>query len=114
MIYLPREGKLVAPALHMPGHGIRSVWMPRGVDQWIHCLKTGSVFYIVLVTPDVLTSSSIGFVDDTLACAVDLLDTVRESHLIRVGTVSGGSLCRSEEARSTFACVPVSHAAGSP
>ena len=109
-MYLPREGKLVAPALHMTSHGIRSVWMPWGVDQWIDCLKASSVFYIVLIAPDVLTSSSIRFVDDTLARAVDLLDTVREGHLVRVGAVSGRRLCGSEEAWSTFGCVPVDKA----
>ena len=112
-MYLPREGKLVAPALHMTSHGIRSVWMPRGVDQWIDRLKASSVFYIVLVTPDVPTPS-IRLVDDTLARAVDLLDTVRECHLVRVGAVSGRRLCGSEEAWSTFGCVPVCHAAGPP
>ena len=112
-MYLPRESKLVAPALHMTSHGIRSVWMPRCSDQWIDSLKASSVFYIVLIAPDV-PAPSIRLVDDTLTSAVDLLDTVRKSHLVWVGAVGGRRLCGSEEARSTFACVPVCHAAGSP
>ena len=112
-MYLPREGKLVAPALHMTCHCVRSVWMPRGGDQWIDCLKTSSVFHIVFIAPDVL-ASSIRFIDDTLAGAVHLLDAVGKRHLIRVGAVRGGCLSGSEEAWSTFAGVPVGHTAGSP
>ena len=113
VMYLPRESKLVAPALDMTSHSIRSVWMPRGSDQWIDSLKASSVFYIVLIAPDV-PAPSIRLVNDTLAVAVDLLDTVRKGHLVWVGAVSGRRLRGSEEARSTFACVPVCHAAGSP
>ena len=91
VMYLPRESKLVAPALHMTSHGIRSIWMPRGSYQWINSLKASSVFYIVLITPDV-PASSIRFVNDTMAGAVDLLDTVRKSHLVWVGAVGGGCL----------------------
>ena len=111
--HLPRESKLVAPSLHVPGHGIGGVGMPGGGDQWIHRLKARSVFHIVGIAPNVF-APSISFVDDTLAGAVDLLDAVREGHLVRVGAVCGRSLCRSQEAGSTFTCVPVCHTAGSP